>query len=58
MQISVQDARGVFSELIETVEAGETVEIARDGKPVARLVPVDRPRAPITEEDLRNWGAL
>jgi prevent-host-death family protein len=33
------DARKRFPQLLEQVEAGETVVITRDGRPVARLVP-------------------
>lgn len=40
MQVNVHDAKTHLSRLLERVEAGEDVVIARDGKPVARLVPV------------------
>jgi prevent-host-death family protein len=36
---SLADAKARLSELIDRVEAGETVEITRRGKPAARLVP-------------------
>jgi prevent-host-death family protein len=45
--INVADAKAHLSELIDRVEAGESIDIARRGKPVARLVAVARPRKPI-----------
>jgi prevent-host-death family protein len=36
---SLADAKARLSELIDRVEAGETVEITRRGKPAARLTP-------------------
>jgi antitoxin (DNA-binding transcriptional repressor) of toxin-antitoxin stability system len=33
-----------LSELVDRVEAGESIEITRRGKPVARLTAVARPR--------------
>lgn len=38
--VNVHDAKTQLSRLLEAVEAGEDVVIARAGKPVARLVPV------------------
>ena len=45
--ISLADAKAHLSELVDRVEAGEVVEITRRGKPVARLVAVERPRKKI-----------
>jgi len=39
-QVNVHEAKTQLSRLLARVEAGEEVVIARDGKPVARLVPV------------------
>lgn len=39
MRVNVGQAKTDLSRLLARVEAGEDVEIARDGKPVARLVP-------------------
>jgi prevent-host-death family protein len=36
----MHEAKTKLSQLVERVEAGEDVVIARNGKPVARLVPV------------------
>lgn len=43
MQVNVQQAKTQLSRLLELVEEGESVVIARHGKPVAELVRV-RPR--------------
>lgn len=45
--INLADAKAHFSELVDRVAAGDTVDILRRGKAVARLTPVDRPRKPI-----------
>ena len=49
---SLADAKARLSELIDKVEAGETVEITRRGKPVAKVVPARPPLQPI------DWDAL
>jgi prevent-host-death family protein len=41
MEIGVHEAKTNFSKLLRRVAAGEEIVIARGGKPVARLVPVD-----------------
>lgn len=38
--INIHDAKTHFSRLVERVEAGEEIVIARGGRPVARLVPL------------------
>jgi prevent-host-death family protein len=47
---NIHNAKTNLSKLIERAEAGEEVVIARNGKPVVRLVPVettaDAPRRP------------
>jgi prevent-host-death family protein len=40
--VNMHDAKSNLSKLVERVERGEEVVIARRGKPVARLVPVER----------------
>jgi prevent-host-death family protein len=42
MQVNVHEAKSQLSRLLELVEEGETVVIARHGKPVAELVPARR----------------
>ncbi len=47
VQVNVHDAKTYLSRLLVRVEAGEEVVIARNGRPVARLVscrPQPRPR--------------
>ncbi|MDN5916940.1 MAG: type II toxin-antitoxin system Phd/YefM family antitoxin [Pseudonocardia sp.] len=41
-QVNIYDAKTNLSKLIERVEAGEEIVIARSGRPVAHLVPVPR----------------
>jgi prevent-host-death family protein len=41
MQVNVGKAKTELSKLLARVEAGEQIEIARDGVPVARLVPIE-----------------
>ena len=42
MQVNVHEAKSQLSRLLELVEEGETVVIARHGHPVAELVPARR----------------
>ena len=49
---SLADAKARLSELITRAEAGETVEITRRGKPVAKIVPTEKKLTPI------DWEAL
>jgi len=44
--VNVHEAKTQFSRLIDAAHAGETILVAKDGKPWARLVPLetDRPR--------------
>lgn len=44
MEVNVHHAKTNLSKLLFRVEAGEEILIARNGKPVARLVPVEMPR--------------
>ena len=39
--VNIQEAKTHLSRLLERVVAGEEVVIARAGKPVARLVPIE-----------------
>jgi antitoxin (DNA-binding transcriptional repressor) of toxin-antitoxin stability system len=52
MNVSIKEAKNRLSELIRRAEAGETVVITRDGKPVADLS-VHQPR-----KGGLNWEAL
>ncbi len=42
--VNMHEARTNLSKLVEMLEAGEEVIIARAGRPVARLVPVGEPK--------------
>lgn len=42
--ISLAEAKTHLSELLDRVEAGDTIDITRRGKPVARLTTVAAPR--------------
>ena len=53
-RIDLGDARARIDELIERAEAGETVEITRDGKAVVRLSGIERVLKPIDIERLRR----
>ncbi len=47
--VNIHDAKTHLSRLVERVEAGEEIVIARAGRPVARLVPFrarTKPRTP------------
>ncbi len=50
MQVNIHDAKTNFSKLINQALIGEDVIIARDGKPVFRLVPY------IQEMQIRRGG--
>jgi len=39
-QVGMHEAKTKLSQLVERAQAGEEIVIARNGKPVARLVPV------------------
>lgn len=52
--ISLAEAKAHLSELIDRVEAGDTIEITRRGKPVARLTAVTAKRKPIDVAELRT----
>jgi prevent-host-death family protein len=43
---TIDEARAQLAELIRAAEQGEEVVIARAGKPVARLLPYERPDGP------------
>lgn len=71
IQVNVQEAKTRLSQLLVRAEAGEEVVVARDGRPVARLVPIEAPAprpvgfvagavdsaffAPLPEDELRAW---
>jgi prevent-host-death family protein len=44
--VNMHHAKTQFSKLIERVQRGEEIVVAKAGKPVARIVPLARPRRP------------
>jgi prevent-host-death family protein len=48
-QVGVYDAKTRLARLLDEVEAGETIEITRHGKPIARLTPIGIPKRDIEE---------
>ncbi|MEO3435250.1 type II toxin-antitoxin system Phd/YefM family antitoxin [Inquilinus sp. CAU 1745] len=55
--INLTYARAHLGELLDRVEAGESIEITRRGKPVARLTPVAGPRKRIDMASIRALTA-
>lgn len=55
--INLADAKVHLSELVDRVEAEDTIAIARHGKPVARLAAVSKARKPIDVSLLRALTA-
>jgi prevent-host-death family protein len=43
VQVNIYEAKSKFSKLISLAMAGEEIIIAKSGKPVARLVPFEKP---------------
>jgi prevent-host-death family protein len=55
--IKLADAKAHLSELVDRVEAGETIDITRRGRPVARLGAVAQPRRRIDRAMLQALTA-
>jgi prevent-host-death family protein len=55
-RINLADAKARFSEIVDRAEAGESIEITRRGKPVAKIGPTEKKRAlkPVDVEALRK----
>jgi prevent-host-death family protein len=56
MTIGIAEAKARLSEVIDRVESGEIVIIARNGEPVAELRPIRRLSAAETVERIRAIG--
>ena len=52
MQVNMLEAKNQLSKLVQAAEEGEEVVIARNGVPVARLLPFVKPAG------LKGWGSL
>jgi prevent-host-death family protein len=50
--VNIHEAKTNFSRLVDAAAAGEEIVIAKAGKPAARLVPLEGPKA------TRRFGAL
>lgn len=50
--VGVHEAKTTLSRLLRRASAGEEVVITRDGEPVARLVPVERPGCRLLGQDI------
>jgi prevent-host-death family protein len=55
--IKLADAKAHLSELVDRVEAGDSIDITRRGKSVARLTSVERPRKRIDAALLQGLTA-
>jgi prevent-host-death family protein len=58
MTITYDTAQSQLSNLLDQVAHGEEITITRDGKPIARIVPVEEqpaPKFPMTLEELKEW---
>ena len=55
--INLADAKAHLSELVDRVEAGDSIDIIRRGKAVARLTAVTRPRKRVDATLLRALTA-
>jgi prevent-host-death family protein len=52
--LTLRDANQTFARCIREVEAGEDIVITRNGKPVARLSPINQQRV-LTPEQQAAW---
>jgi antitoxin (DNA-binding transcriptional repressor) of toxin-antitoxin stability system len=52
--VNVYQAKSSFSRLLARAEAGETIVIARNGRPVAQFGPIQAPSRPVVFGDLRG----
>ena len=43
-QVNVAEAKATLSKLLDDAAKGEDIVIARSGKPIVRLVPVEEPK--------------
>ena len=54
VQVNVLEAKTHLSQLLKRAQDGEEVIIARDGTPVAQLVPIEAKRTPRTFGSMRG----
>ena len=53
--MSLAHAKAHLSELLNAVESGEEVVITRHGRPIARVLPANAPKAPIPLQRLAKF---
>lgn len=53
--VGVHEAKTTLSKLLKRVEGGEVIVINRDGKPVAKLVPVDEVERRVLGQDVGKF---
>jgi len=56
--VNIHEAKTHLSRLIERVQAGEEIVIARAGRPAARLVPIEGERRPVKIGGLKSRIAV
>jgi prevent-host-death family protein len=56
--VNVHQAKTHLSRLIDEAHAGETIVLAKAGKPWARLMPLEPPAPQRIRGRLRQWGPL
>ena len=52
--VNIHEAKTHLSRLVERVEAGEEIIIAKAGRPAARLVPIEAARKPVKIGGLKS----
>lgn len=55
--VSIRELRNHGGEVVDRAQRGERLTITRDGAPVAQLVALPRPSAPL-DELRRRWSLL
>jgi prevent-host-death family protein len=53
--VNVRKVRAQISQLLDAVEVGEEIIIQRNGKPIARLVPIEVAQTPVRFPDRRAF---
>ena len=56
-QVTIRELRNRGGDVIDRVERGERITVTRDGRPVAELSPVNRPRL-TAKSLLARWQRL
>ncbi len=56
--VNIHEAKTHLSRLIDQVAGGETVIIAKAGKPMVKLVPIDPPAKPKRLRFLAGYGKI